>query len=71
MAMKTADKASILITRATTTKISLTETEESDACTCVIHKKSYELVGFLSDTMHSVKFSSVPRGRSNSTVDNK
>ena len=41
MAMKTADKASILITRANSTKIGLKETESNKACTRVICKKSY------------------------------
>ena len=47
MAMKTADKDSISITRVNSTKIGLKETEINKVCTRVIRTKLYELVRFL------------------------
>ena len=71
MAMKTADKASISITRAISTKEGLKETERNKVCTRVIRKKSYELVRFLSSyKVHPFKFA-IHSGGCKVRVNNK
>ena len=69
--MKTADKASITIIKATTTKAGLKEMESNKACTPLIRRKLYELVRFLrSYKVQRVEFF-IRSDRSDWTVNDK